>query len=100
MSVSDLVLLLELEMAIVSPQLRVLSHAEYIFRKQIEEADFVILNRIDELASGEIENLTRLLSERYSTIPVIRMSAKTESVFEALCEFLDQQRVWSTRHGS
>lgn len=71
--------------------------AEYIFRKQIEEADFVILNRIDELASEEIDNLTRLLLEQYSSIPVIRMSAKTGAGFEALCEFLDQQGAFGQR---
>ncbi len=71
--------------------------AEYIFRKQIEEADFVILNRIDELASEEIDNLTRLLSEQYSSIPVVRMSAKTGAGFEALCEFLDQQGAFGQR---
>lgn len=71
--------------------------AAYIFRKQIEEADFIILNRIDELASDEIDNLTRLLSKEYSSIPVIRMSAKTGAGFEALCEFLDQQGAFGQR---
>jgi Ni2+-binding GTPase involved in maturation of urease and hydrogenase len=65
--------------------------AEYIFRKQLEEADFVVLNRIDELSQAEIGNLTRLLAEQYAGIPVIRMSAKSGVGFEALCEFLDQQ---------
>ncbi len=71
--------------------------AEYIFKKQIEEADFVILNRIDELSQSEIENLTRLLSEQYPEIPVVRMSAKNGDGFEALCEFLDQQGVFGQR---
>ncbi|MEO8271401.1 MAG: cobalamin biosynthesis protein P47K, partial [Aureliella sp.] len=71
--------------------------AEYIFRKQIEEADFVIVNRIDELSTDEVDNLTRLLSEQYSDIPVIRMSAKSGDGFEALCEILDQQGAFGQR---
>jgi Ni2+-binding GTPase involved in maturation of urease and hydrogenase len=71
--------------------------AEYIFRKQIEEADFVIINRIDELTAVEADNLNRLLSEQYSNIPVIRMSAKNGDGFEALCEFLDQRGVFGRR---
>jgi len=71
--------------------------AEYIFRKQLEEADFVILNRIDELTEGEVDELTRLLSEQYANIPVIRLSAKTGIGFEALCEFLDQHGAFGQR---
>ncbi len=71
--------------------------AEYIFRKQIEEADFVILNRIDELTEGEVDELTRLLSEQYANIPVIHLSAKSGVGFEALCEFLDQQGAFGQR---
>ncbi len=71
--------------------------AAYIFRKQIEEADFVILNRIDELTADEIDHLTRLLSEQYAHIPVIRLSAKSGSGFGALCEFLDQPGAFGKR---
>lgn len=71
--------------------------AEYIFRKQIEEADFVILNRIDELSTEEVANLTRLLAEQYANIPVIRMSAKNGDGFDALCEFLDLQGEFGQR---
>lgn len=44
--------------------------AEYIFRKQLEEADFVILNRIDELTEAEVNELTRLLTEPYAKEPI------------------------------
>ncbi len=71
--------------------------AEYIFRKQIEEADFVILNRIDELTEGDVNDLTRLLTEQYANIPVIRLSAKSGVGFEALCEFLDQKGAFGQR---
>jgi Ni2+-binding GTPase involved in maturation of urease and hydrogenase len=71
--------------------------AEYIFRKQIEEADFVILNRIDELSQTEVENLLLRMSEQYPKTPVVRMSAKSGAGFDALCEFLDQQGSFGQR---
>jgi Ni2+-binding GTPase involved in maturation of urease and hydrogenase len=71
--------------------------AEYIFRKQIEEADFVIINRIDELPPGEVEELAQALSEQFAGRPVLRMSAKTGEGFAALCEFLEQQGQFGRR---
>jgi G3E family GTPase len=65
--------------------------AEYIFRKQLEEADFVILNRIDELTHEQREDLSAKLAEQFPEIPVLQLSAKSGIGFEALCEFLDQQ---------
>lgn len=65
--------------------------AEYIFRKQIEEADFVILNRIDELSQSQIDDLTAKLAEQYPTIPVLRISAKRGDGFDLLCQYLEQQ---------
>ncbi len=71
--------------------------AEYIFRKQIEEADFVILNRIDELTDAEVSELVDLLAREYPETPVIRMSAKSGEGFAALSEFLDQQGAFGQR---
>ncbi len=71
--------------------------AEYIFRKQIEEADFVILNRIDELSSTEIEDLTGLIETQFPDRPLLRVSAKTGAGMEALYEFLDQRGAFGTR---
>ncbi len=65
--------------------------AEYIFRKQIEEADFVIVNRIDELSADAVNDLARRLDEQFPGRPIIRMSAKTGEGFAALCEFLEQR---------
>jgi Ni2+-binding GTPase involved in maturation of urease and hydrogenase len=65
--------------------------AAYIFQKQIEEADFVMVNRIDELAPAAIQELTDLLERHYPGRPVLRLSAKTGEGFSALCNFLDQQ---------
>lgn len=71
--------------------------AEYIFRKQIEEADFVIVNRIDELSAEEVERLAGLLDEQFSGRPIVRMSAKTGEGFEAFCEVIDQKGEFGRR---
>src|SRR6478672_10503237 len=49
--------------------------AAYIFRKQLEEADAILINRIDELDPARAEELFRLVSEQYSGVPVLRVSA-------------------------
>lgn len=71
--------------------------AEYIFRKQIEEADFVIVNRIDELPPSEVEELAKLLEEQFPGRPIVRMSAKTGEGFDGFCEFLDQRGEFGRR---
>jgi hypothetical protein len=65
--------------------------AAYIFKKQLEEADFVILNRTDELRPDEVDELAGLIAAEYPGVPVVRMSAKTGAGFGALLEVLDQQ---------
>ncbi|MFN7292500.1 MAG: GTP-binding protein [Pirellula sp.] len=68
--------------------------AEYIFRKQLEEADFLILNRIDELSSEQVQLLMRLLGEQYPNKAIIQLSAKNGDGIDALCEYLDRQGVF------
>jgi G3E family GTPase len=65
--------------------------ASYIFTKQLEEADLIVINRIDELAAGEAKSLAALLKEKYPQTPVIQMSAKTGAGFNALVEFVEQR---------
>jgi Ni2+-binding GTPase involved in maturation of urease and hydrogenase len=65
--------------------------AAYIFRKQLEEADAVLINRIDELAAAEVEQLVRLVNEQFPGLPVLRVSAKTGQGFDALTQLLDQE---------
>lgn len=65
--------------------------AAYIFKKQLEEADFVMLNRIDELRPDEVNELAGLIAAECPGVPVLRMSAKTGAGFAALLEVLDQQ---------
>jgi hypothetical protein len=66
--------------------------AGYIFRKQLEEADFLIINRTDELAAAEADALEQLVLEQYPGRRIVRMSAKTGEGFAGLCELLDTSR--------
>jgi Ni2+-binding GTPase involved in maturation of urease and hydrogenase len=65
--------------------------AAYIFHKQLEEADVILLNRIDELAPQAVEELTALVETRYPGVPVLAVSAKTGQGFDALTALLDQE---------
>src|SRR5262249_20033542 len=65
--------------------------AAYIFRKQLEEADAVVINRIDELTADAVAELTVLIERDLPGVPVLRVSAKTGQGFDRLTEMLDQQ---------
>ncbi len=65
--------------------------AQYIFLKQIEEADFVIINRSDELSHEQLEELTQGVTRRVAGMPVLRTSARTGEGFDALIEMLEQR---------
>lgn len=71
--------------------------AEYIFRKQIEEADFIVVNRIDELSEDDIQLLGELLSRQFPGRPILRMSARSGAGFDALCELLEQRGEFGRR---
>lgn len=66
--------------------------AAYIFRKQLEEADFILVNRIDELSQADADELTELLEAEYPGRPVLRISAKTGAGFDSLIRLLDDHR--------
>jgi Ni2+-binding GTPase involved in maturation of urease and hydrogenase len=65
--------------------------AAYIFRKQLEEADAIVVNRIDELSPAQLDELADLVAGQFPGVPLLRMSAKTGQGFGALAELLDQQ---------
>jgi Ni2+-binding GTPase involved in maturation of urease and hydrogenase len=65
--------------------------AAYIFKKQLEEADFVVINRIDELSRAEVDELARLVDGERPGTPILRVSARTGEGFEGLVEMLDQR---------
>src|SRR5487761_1852068 len=63
--------------------------AAYIFRKQLEEADAIVLNRIDELDAAALAELTELVRTAFPGTPLLSLSAKTGQGFEALTALLD-----------
>src|SRR6516162_5124343 len=65
--------------------------AAYIFRKQLEEADAILINRIDELSPRQVDELADLVAGAYPGVPVLRVSAKTGQGFDALTQLLDQE---------
>src|SRR5262249_51351895 len=71
--------------------------AEYIFRKQLEEADAILINRIDELTPSDIEELAGLVATQYPRVPVLRVSAKTGQGFTEVTELLEQQGSFGRR---
>jgi len=71
--------------------------AEYIFRKQLEEADFVIVNRIDELSEETIRELISLIESEFPGMPCLRMSATTGEGFQEICEFIEKEGEFGTR---
>jgi Ni2+-binding GTPase involved in maturation of urease and hydrogenase len=64
--------------------------AAYIFMKQLEEADAIVLNRIDEMSPAEVEEVSRLVAAEYPGVPLLRVSAATGAGFDGLLELLDQ----------
>src|SRR5438094_510962 len=65
--------------------------AAYIFTKQLEEADAIVINRIDEMRPAAVDELAELVAARFPGTPILRVSAKTGQGFEGLFALLEQQ---------
>jgi len=65
--------------------------AAYIFRKQLEEADAILINRIDEFSPQQVDKLSDLVATQFPGTPLLRVSAKTGQGLEAVAQLLDQQ---------
>jgi Ni2+-binding GTPase involved in maturation of urease and hydrogenase len=71
--------------------------AAYIFKKQLEEADFLIVNRIDQLAPAEVDELVALLEASQPGVPLLRMSARTGEGLDGLLEMLERRGEFGRR---
>jgi Ni2+-binding GTPase involved in maturation of urease and hydrogenase len=65
--------------------------AAYILKKQLEEADAILVNRIDELQPQQVDELVALVREHHSDVPILRVSARSGEGFDALLELLEQE---------
>ena len=71
--------------------------AAYIFRKQLEEADAIAINRADELKPVELDELKTRLGEQFPGTPVLVISAKTGIGFDAYAELLAQDGAFGSK---
>lgn len=71
--------------------------AAYIFRKQLEEADAIALNRIDELSAADQDELTALVGQMHPGTPLLRVSARTGQGFDGLMQILEQDGAFGQR---
>jgi G3E family GTPase len=60
----------------------------YLFRKQLEEADVVVLNKVDLLHSGESNRLRSAVADRFPGKEVLTVSAKSGINMEAWMDLL------------
>ncbi len=65
------------------------SDGAYIFRKQLEEADYIAVNKIDALDESEVDRLVELARQANPGAPVVPVSARTGQGFHRLLELID-----------
>ncbi|MEL6898794.1 MAG: GTP-binding protein, partial [Planctomycetota bacterium] len=51
--------------------------AEYIFRKQLEEADYLMIGRRDQLSDEDSASLRAMLAQAAPEVPILSISPKT-----------------------
>ena len=64
--------------------------AEYIFLKQLEEADAIVINKIDKLTEQEQTNLLQQVNEKFPSITAIHASVREGTNWEQVVALFDQ----------
>ncbi len=75
-----------------NPSARFPDNILYIYEKQLEEADLIVLNKCDLLSATELAHLQASLAERFPDAPLLCMSALNGDGVDAWLELLDLDR--------
>ncbi len=75
-----------------NPAARFPDNVLYIYEKQLEEADLIVLNKTDLLATAELADLKASLAERFPDTPLLTMSALTGEGVDAWLALVQQDR--------
>ena len=67
--------------------------AEYIFLKQLEEADSIAVNKIDRLSEQEQTELLELVGQRFPDVKCFGLSSKTGDGFEKLVAAVEAEPI-------
>ena len=65
-----------------------LNEINYLFDKQLEEADIILLNKCDAISSSDIERFTDFLKDRYKGAKVLAVSSEKETGLDALISLI------------
>jgi Ni2+-binding GTPase involved in maturation of urease and hydrogenase len=71
--------------------------AEYIFRKQLEEADYLMIGRADQLTDNEVTSLTENLNRVAAGVPVITVSPKTGQGVDQVMGYIESPMIAGRR---
>lgn len=71
--------------------------AEYIFRKQLEEADYLMIGRSDQLSDQQQQDLTAALQHLAPEVPVLAVSPKTGRGVDQVIGFIESPMVAGRR---
>ena len=65
--------------------------ARYIIRKQLEEADIIVLNKVDQVSAEDLQKLQKELQNQFPGRPLLSMSALHSQGIPAWLERVQQQ---------
>jgi len=64
--------------------------AEYIFLKQLEEADAIVINKIDKLTNEEQSQLMKSVKDKFPDVPAISASVREDTNMDRVFELFEQ----------